>query len=94
MHEIIKTQDLSKEYILNKGMFCSKNRIKVIKALDHFDLTILSGEIVGLIGANGAGKSTAIKLMTGVMCPTEGTVRIFENDPLVHMLLECGVKEI
>lgn len=43
-------------------------------AVDHVDLTIGSGEIVGLIGPNGAGKSTLVNLVTGLETPTEGTI--------------------
>jgi ABC-2 type transport system ATP-binding protein len=40
------------------------------------NLRIESGEMVGYIGANGSGKSTTIKMLTGNMTPTSGTVRV------------------
>ena len=45
-------------------------------ALDNLNLTINSGEIFGLIGHNGAGKSTTIKSLVGVIKPEEGTIKI------------------
>lgn len=44
------------------------------KAVDNLCLTIEDGEIVGFIGANGAGKSTTIKMMTGILEPDCGDV--------------------
>lgn len=45
-------------------------------ALDAFDITILPGEIIGVIGENGAGKSTFMKLLSGVHQPTSGVLEI------------------
>ena len=44
--------------------------------LDNIDLTIEKGEKVGIIGANGSGKSTMLKLISGILKPTSGTVRV------------------
>lgn len=57
-----------------KGLFSSEYTVK--KAVDNMSLTIDKGEIVGYIGANGAGKSTTIKMMTGILTPSSGTVTI------------------
>ncbi len=62
-----------------KGLF---SREKVIKtAVDDISFTIADGEIVGYIGSNGAGKSTTIKIMTGIMHPTEGECLVNGVDP-------------
>jgi ABC-2 type transport system ATP-binding protein len=45
-------------------------------AVDHLNLRVEKGEIFGFIGPNGAGKTTTIRMMAGVLGPTEGTVRI------------------
>ncbi|WP_256862642.1 ABC transporter ATP-binding protein [Microbispora sp. GKU 823] len=45
-------------------------------ALDGFDLAVASGEIVGLIGHNGAGKTTFVEVVTGLVRPDAGQVRI------------------
>jgi ABC-type polysaccharide/polyol phosphate transport system ATPase subunit len=44
--------------------------------IDNIDLTINCGEKVGIIGANGSGKSTMLKLISGILQPTSGTVRV------------------
>jgi ABC-2 type transport system ATP-binding protein len=56
----------------------------VVRALDGVDFTIMPGATVGYIGANGAGKSTTIKLITGILQATAGTVRTFGLDPMRH----------
>ncbi len=46
-------------------------------AVDHVDLTVRRGEIFGFLGSNGCGKTTTIKMMTGLLPPSEGTVCLF-----------------
>jgi ABC-2 type transport system ATP-binding protein len=45
-----------------------------VQAVDHINFTIEPAEMVGYIGANGAGKSTTIKMLTGILVPTSGRV--------------------
>ncbi len=47
-----------------------------VKAIRNLSLDINDGEIVGFIGLNGAGKTTAIKMMTGILKPDSGTIKI------------------
>lgn len=51
-------------------------------AVDHISFSVEPGEIVGYIGVNGAGKSTTIKLLTGILVPTSGRVRVLGRDPV------------
>lgn len=51
-------------------------------ALDHVDLKIAKGEIFGLIGQNGAGKSTMMKILAGLIHPSEGEFKLFGKHPL------------
>lgn len=55
-----------------------------IKALDGVDLTIEKGQIVGLLGPNGSGKTTMIKLANGLLQPTSGSITIDGYDPGVE----------
>jgi len=50
------------------------------KALDGLDLTVAPGDITGFLGPNGAGKSTTMRMVTGFMPPTSGTVSIGGHD--------------
>ncbi|RNI25183.1 ABC transporter ATP-binding protein [Flexivirga caeni] len=50
-------------------------------AVDNLQLRVSPGESVGYIGANGAGKSTTIKMLVGILVPTSGTVRTCGLDP-------------
>lgn len=52
-----------------------------VLALNDVSLTLHRGEVIALLGPNGAGKSTAVKLMMGLSVPTDGSVRIFGQDP-------------
>ncbi|MBP7242843.1 ABC transporter ATP-binding protein [Amaricoccus sp.] len=52
-----------------------------IVAVRDLDLTLREGEVVALVGHNGAGKTTQIKMMLGLARPTSGTVRLFGADP-------------
>ena len=50
-------------------------------AVSGLDLDVEPGQIVGVIGPSGAGKTTAVRLMTGELVPSEGTVRVLGEDP-------------
>lgn len=81
---MIKVENLSKEFKkaikepgilgMTKSLFIKKYETK--KAVDNISFTINKGEIVGYIGANGAGKSTSIKMMTGILTPSSGHVTV------------------
>ncbi len=51
-----------------------------VVALDHLDLDVAQGEVVGFLGPNGAGKTTTIRLLLGLIRPTEGRGEIFGLD--------------
>jgi ribosome-dependent ATPase len=52
-------------------------RFGTFTAVDHVTLSIERGEIFGFLGSNGCGKSTTMKMLTGLLTPTEGTATIF-----------------
>jgi ABC-2 type transport system ATP-binding protein len=62
-----------------QSLFFPKYRIHT--AVDHASFHIKEGELVGYIGQNGAGKSTTIKLLTGILSPDSGKIRIGGMDP-------------
>jgi ABC-2 type transport system ATP-binding protein len=70
---IIETRALSKTY----RDFWGRPKVRALKALD---LEIKQGEIFGLLGPNGSGKTTTIKLLLGLLFPTEGQALVFGKD--------------
>jgi ABC-2 type transport system ATP-binding protein len=53
-----------------------------LTAVAGVDLTVQAGDVYGYLGPNGAGKTTSLRMMLGLIRPTEGTVRLFGRDPL------------
>ena len=53
-------------------------------AVDHISFEVREGEIFGFLGANGAGKTTAIKMMSGLLLPTSGTATVAGYDVLTQ----------
>lgn len=63
-----------------------------VRAVDGIDLQVEDGEMVGYIGANGAGKSTSIKMFTGILVPTAGELHV--NGMVPHAQRERFVRTI
>lgn len=53
-----------------------QRHVEKFKALDDVSFTVKKGEVVGIIGTNGSGKSTILKIISGVLTPTKGTVEV------------------
>ena len=70
---IIETRNLTKVY----RDFWGRQKVRALKALD---LEIRRGEIFGLLGPNGSGKTTTMKLLFGLLFPTSGQALIFGRD--------------
>lgn len=70
---IIETRNLSKVY----RDFWGRQKVRALKALD---LEVRRGEIFGLLGPNGSGKTTTIKLLLGLLFPTSGQALVFGQD--------------
>ena len=69
-------------YALKADNLCKsfKSGGRVIKAVDDASLVVEEGEIFGLLGMNGAGKSTTLKMCTGLLAPDGGSVSVFGSD--------------
>ena len=65
-------------------LFSGRMKISKFTALQNLSFDVYQGETVGLIGRNGAGKSTTLKIISGIMKPTSGTV--VRNGNIVPML--------
>jgi len=74
---IIETEQLRREFRIGGR----RNR-RLVVAVDGIDLRIAAGEAVGFLGRNGAGKSTTIKMLTGILVPSSGRLRVCGLDPV------------
>jgi len=70
MEEYIRFQNVSKVFHL------TREKKEAICALDSIDLSIRKGELLSIVGASGSGKTTMLKLISGILIPTSGTVSI------------------
>ena len=85
----IETEQLSKHFRIpdkTPGVLGSLKQLVVPRyrstvAVHDLDLRIEHGESVGFIGVNGAGKSTTVKMLTGILYPTGGTINVLGGHP-------------
>ncbi len=81
---IIRIHDLVKEFQRTRrqtGRFGAlrtlvTRQVEVTRAVDGISFSVEEGELLGYIGANGAGKSTTIKMLTGILVPTSGEIEV------------------
>ena len=66
-------------------------RYGALTAVAGVDLTVDAGDVYGYLGPNGAGKTTSLRMMLGLIRPTEGTVRLFGRDPMQSVQALEGV---
>lgn len=66
---IIETHELGRDFRVRDGV-----RRRTVVAVDALTVSVAPGEAVGYIGANGAGKSTTIKMLAGILVPTRGSI--------------------
>jgi ABC-type polysaccharide/polyol phosphate transport system ATPase subunit len=99
MADVIRFEDVVKKYRLGVERSNLRAAIpwakpapfdpkKLVTALDHIDFTVDEGEAVGIIGDNGTGKSTLLKLIAGVVAPTSGSVHTRGR---IASIIELGV---
>ena len=81
---IIETRGLRRQFVVRRQVGRLRRERGVVTAVAGIDLSIRDGESVGYIGANGAGKSTTIKMLTGILVPTSGSVRTCGLEPVRH----------
>ncbi|WUC03577.1 ATP-binding cassette domain-containing protein [Nocardia sp. NBC_00565] len=80
---IIDIENLTRQFILHrKNGHRGRRTRETLTAVDRMTFRIERGSAVGYIGANGAGKSTTIKMLTGILVPSAGTVRTCGLDPV------------
>jgi ABC-2 type transport system ATP-binding protein len=62
-----------------------------LTAVGGVDITVQAGDVYGYLGPNGAGKTTSLRMMLGLIRPTEGSVRLFGRDPMESVAALEGV---
>lgn len=100
MKNIIEVKDLRKEfkaYSSRQGLTGAfrdllTRKYKIVPAVNDISFSVKQGEMVGYIGENGAGKSTSIKMLTGILTPTSGNVLVNGMNP--HKERESFVRTI
>lgn len=85
--KIYKLYDRPRDRVKEALGFGGRKAHKLHYALNGISLNIHKGETVGIIGTNGSGKSTILKIITGVLNPTSGSVKV---DGRISALLELG----
>ncbi|GAB2584758.1 ABC transporter ATP-binding protein [Microlunatus antarcticus] len=91
---IIELADLRRSFVVRRKVGRLRRERTEVRAVDGISLRVEPGESVGYIGANGAGKSTTIKMLTGILVPTSGSVRTCGLDPVPQrrrLAAEIGV---
>lgn len=86
---LIKAEDLNKTFkVYQRGEGITgylksflKREYREVKAVENLNLEINEGEMIGYIGANGAGKSTTVKMLTGILKPTSGEITVDGRNP-------------
>ena len=96
-HPVIRFEDVVKTYRLGKSQYPTikewilnpggGRRRPIFQALDRISFSVNQGEVLGLIGENGSGKSTVLKLIAGISSPTSGQIQV---EGRVSSLLEIG----
>jgi viologen exporter family transport system ATP-binding protein len=79
---IIQMTDLRRSFVVRDKAGRVRRSKRVVQAVDGITATIEAGQSCGYIGANGAGKSTTIKMLSGILVPTSGQVRTCGLDPV------------
>ena len=77
MDAVIETRNLTK-------------RFRDVMAVDGLDLSVTKGSVTALLGGNGAGKTTTLSMLLGLLSPTSGSIRIFDEDFVANRFPALG----
>ena len=91
MNTMLEARDLTKRFVKTLDLagkiaqkFGAGVREEVVHAVDHVDFSIDPGEVVGLVGESGCGKSTVGRMVAGILPPTEGKI-LFKGTDVAGM---------
>jgi ABC-2 type transport system ATP-binding protein len=92
----VDVRDATKAFVTPPGLLSrirgNRTPRKRVVAVDHISLQVMRGEIFGILGPNGTGKSTLIRLMSTLLLPDSGTISVFgydvvDDEPTVKRLI-------
>jgi oligopeptide/dipeptide ABC transporter ATP-binding protein len=78
---LLEVTGLKKHFPITKGLF--KRQVGAVRAVDGIDVSVRAGETLGLVGESGCGKSTAGRLFTRIIEPSDGKI-VFEGTDISH----------
>src|SRR6266508_3958115 len=81
---LVDLRDLRRHFVVRRAVGTIRRERRTVAAVDGISFAMEPGDCVGYIGANGAGKSTTIKMLTGILVPTSGRVRVCGLEPVRH----------
>lgn len=90
MSIVLKVNKLKKYYYSRPGLF-SRQAFET-RAVDDINFSLNSGEVLGIVGESGCGKTTLAKLLTGIISPTSG--EIFVNNKNIRVLDKQELKKL
>lgn len=79
---MIEVRELSKRYPVGTGLRSLFSTVREVRAVDGVSFSVGAGEVLGLVGESGCGKSTTGRMMVGLEKPTTGSVRVDDTDSL------------
>jgi len=74
---LIEMRGLTRSFRVSRGLFA---RAAVLQAVAGIDLDVRKGEVLGIVGESGCGKTTLARMMLGILAPTAGTMRLAGQD--------------
>ena len=82
MERLIQVENIVKSF---------RDKKQQVVAVDHVSLHLDEGEILGIIGESGSGKSTVLRLLSGIIKPDEGQVTLFGKNHLIPKIVVAFV---
>src|SRR5688572_18692243 len=77
MSALLELRGVTRIFQVSQGLFARK---RALRAVDGVDLDVASGDVLGIVGESGCGKSTVARIMLGLLPPSSGTMQLDGRD--------------